>query len=286
MALSFNKSRRMAAANPVMTMEASVKAERPVVDSNDEIATLEADQVESDFTRSGNYTWYDTFSDNDYSTVDSGKDITLNPNQINITQENNSQVIPFEMPRYYDGVDLMQMTIQIHYVNADNNENYTAPVNVSYSNDKIRFYWMVSNYATAKEGALKFEIIATGAITVPNSGESKNYLWRTRPNDKLTVLKALSGSGMTDPTGDDWYTQFLATMSQKVGEAQTAAAKAAASAQAAKAVVDGLADTLANYYTKEEVDGFTTLLRGEIAKVDGLAKFDVQYSAETQTIKF
>ena len=90
MALSFNKSRRMAAANPVMTMEASVKAERPVVDSNDEIATLEADQVESDFTRSGNYTWYDTFSDNDYSTVDSGKDITLNPNQINITQENRS----------------------------------------------------------------------------------------------------------------------------------------------------------------------------------------------------
>lgn len=286
MALSFNKSRRMAAANPVMTMEASMEAERPVVDSNDEIATLEADQVESDFTRSGNYTWFDTFSDNDYSTVDSGKDITLNPNQINITQENNSQVIPFEMPRYYDGVDLMQMTIQIHYVNADNNENYTAPVNVSYSNDKIRFYWMVSNYATAKEGTLKFEIIATGAITVPNSGESKNYLWRTRPNDKLTVLKALSGSGMTDPTGDDWYTQFLATMSQKVGEAQTAADKAAASAQEAKAVVDGLADTLANYYTKEEVDGFTTLLRGEIAKVDGLAKFDVQYSAETQTIKF
>ena len=286
MALSFNKSRRMAAANPVMTMEASVEAERPVVDSNDEIATLEADQVESDFTRSGNYTWFDTFSDNDYSTVDSGKDITLNPNQINITQENNSQVIPFEMPRYYDGVDLMQTTIQIHYVNADNNENYTAPVNVSYSNDKIRFYWMVSNYATAKEGTLKFEIIATGAITVPNSGESKNYLWRTRPNDKLTVLKALSGSGMTDPTGDDWYTQFLATMSQKVGEAQTAAAKAAASAQEAKAVVDGLADTLANYYTKEEVDGFTALLRGEIAKVDGLAKFDVQYSAETQTIKF
>ena len=126
MALSFNKSRRMAAANPVMTMEASVEAECPVVDSNDEIATLEADQVESDFTRSGNYTWYDTFSDNDYSTVDSGKDITLNPNQINITQENNSQVIPFEMPRYYDGVDLMQMTIQIHYVNADNNENYTC----------------------------------------------------------------------------------------------------------------------------------------------------------------
>lgn len=77
------------------------------------------------------------------------------------------------MPRYYDGVDLMSMTIQIHYVNANNAENYTAPINVSYSTDKIRFYWMVSNYATIKEGVLKFEIMATGAITVPNSGESE-----------------------------------------------------------------------------------------------------------------
>ena len=224
--------------------------------------------------------------DSDFSTVDSSKEIILNQNQVNITQENNSQIIPFEMPRYYDGVDLMTMTIQIHYVNANNAENYAAPINVSYSAEKIRFYWMVSDYATVKDGVLKFEIMATGAITVPSSGESKNYLWRTKPNDKLTVLKALSGTAMTDPTGDDWYTQFLSTMSQKVGEAQTAATKAAQSAQEAQAVVDGLADTLANYYTKEEVNGFVTLLQDNIAKVDGLAKFDVQYDSDTQTVKF
>lgn len=182
--------------------------------------------------------------------------------------------------------DLMGMTIQIHYVNANNAENYAAPINVSYSDDKIRFYWMVSDYATVKDGVLKFEIMATGAITVPSSGESKNYLWRTKPNEKLNVLKSLTGTAMNDPTGDDWYTQFLSTMSQKVGEAQTAATLAAQSAKDAQAVVDGLADTLANYYTKEEVNGFITLLQGDIAKVDGLAKFDVQYDTETQTIKF
>lgn len=244
------------------------------------------DTGDQNFTRSGNYTWYDTFSDNDFSTVDTNKEITLSPTQVNITQENNSQVIPFEMPRYYDGVDLMGMTIQIHYVNANNAENYAAPINVSYSDDKIRFYWMVSDYATVKDGVLKFEIMATGAITVPSSGESKNYLWRTKPNEKLNVLKSLTGTAMNDPTGDDWYTQFLSTMSQKVGEAQIAATLAAQSAKDAQAVVDGLADTLANYYTKEEVNGFITLLQSDIAKVDGLAKFDVQYDTETQTIKF
>ena len=284
MALSFEESKRMVAASPAMTMEASIEDARPVVDCDEDVATFSME--DQNFTRSGNYTWFDTFSDNDFSTVDTNKEITLSPTQVNITQENNSQVIPFEMPRYYDGVDLMSMTIQIHYVNANNAENYTAPINVSYSTDKIRFYWMVSNYATIKEGVLKFEIMATGAITVPSSGESKNYLWRTKPNEKLNVLKALTGTAMTDPTGDDWYTQFLATMSQKVGEAQPAATQAAQSAQEAQAVVDGLADTLASYYTKEQVDGFVTLLRDDIAKVDGLAKFDVQYDAETQTIKF
>lgn len=284
MALSFEESKRMVAASPAMTMEASVEDASPVVDCDEDVATFSVE--DQNFTRSGNYTWFDTFSDNDFSTVDTNKEITLSPTQVNITQENNSQVIPFEMPRYYDGVDLMTMTIQIHYVNANNAENYTAPINVSYSSDRIRFYWMVSNYATIKEGVLKFEIMATGAITVPSSGESKNYLWRTKPNEKLNVLKALTGTAMTDPTGDDWYTQFLATMSQKVGEAQTAATQAAQSAQEAQAVVDGLADTLANYYTKEQVDGFVTLLRDDIAKVDGLAKFDVQYDAETQTVKF
>lgn len=41
----------------------------------------------------------------------------MDDSQINLTQEDNSQFIPFEMPRYYDGVDLMQMLIQVHYVN-------------------------------------------------------------------------------------------------------------------------------------------------------------------------
>lgn len=282
MALSFEESKRMAN-QPIAQTLFMPDGSCPSVIATEDAAVLFTD---NDFSRSGEYTWYDDFSDNDFSTVNQNKEITVNPNQVNITQENNSQVIPFEMPRYYDGVDLMKMTIQVHYVNAKNEENYAAPVNVSYNSEKIRFYWMVSDSATVKEGNLQFEIMAVGAITIPNTNTTKNYLWRTRPNSQLTVLKALSGIAMTDPTGDDWYTQFLSTMSQKVGEAQTAASNAAQSAQEAQAVVNGLSDTLASYYTKEEVDGFVKLIQDDISKVDGLAKFDIQYNAETQTIKF
>lgn len=284
MALSFKESKRLAAENAkkaAKELESRIEA-TSIMDSG--ITTL-ADP-EAGYTKSGKYVWYNDYSDENYSTVSPAKEITVDSSQINITQENNSQVIPFEMPRYYDGVDLMEMTIQIHYVNANKAENYTAPVNVSYSDTKIRFYWLVSDYATVKDGTLQFEIMATGAITVPNTSETKNYLWRTKPNDQLVVLKALTGTGMTDPTGDDWYTSFLATMNQKVGEAQVYAENARLSAAEAKAVVDGLDEKLASYYTKDEVDGFVALLEADIAGVDGLANFDVTYDQESQTITF
>jgi len=244
------------------------------------------DNGEETFERSGNYTWFADYSDDQWSYINKNKDIQLDANQINITQESNSQVIPFEMPRYYDGIDLLQMTIQIHYLNADREENYASPINVSYSNTKIRFYWLVANDATAKEGELQFEIMASGAVNVPNTSTTKSYLWRTRPNGRLNVLKSLTGKQMVDPSGNDWYTQFLATMSQKVGEAQVAASAAEKSAQDAKNAVASVDEKLAQFYKKDEVDGFVTMLRGEIAAVDGLANFNVQYDNDTRTLTF
>lgn len=288
MALSFGESKRLAAKKAASPANVSVDdIDVATLELNDEeqIAVYD-DNGEETFERSGNYIWFADYSDDQWSYIDKNKDIQLDANQINITQESNSQVIPFEMPRYYDGIDLLQMTIQIHYLNADREENYASPINVSYSNTKIRFYWLVANDATAKEGELQFEIMASGAVNVPNTSTTKSYLWRTRPNGRLNVLKSLTGKQMVDPTGNDWYTQFLATMSQKVGEAQVAASAAEKSAQDAKNAVASVDEKLAQFYKKDEVDGFVTMLRGEIAAVDGLANFNVQYDNDTRTLTF
>ena len=47
------------------------------------------------------YVRYSVFSDDNLSTVSDEKDIVLNRKQFNITQEENSQYIPFEMPRFF-----------------------------------------------------------------------------------------------------------------------------------------------------------------------------------------
>ena len=285
MALSFEESKRLAsmAAMDYTVSEPEVTNEIATLELND-IDTLAA--VDPGFSRSDKYVWIDDYEDTVYSTIDADRNITVAGGNANVTQENNGQIIPFEMPRYYDGIDLMAMTIQVHYLNASNEENYAAPINVTYNNEKIRFGWLLSDNGTAKDGTLSFELMASGAVTIPSSGTTKSYLWRSRPNGKLTVIKSLAGKKMTDPTGDDWYTSFLATMNQKVGEAQASAAEAKQAAQDAKTAVSSVDEKLAQYYNKTEVDGFVTLLRGEIEKVDGLANFGVKYTPETQVIQF
>ena len=115
-----------------------------------------------DFTKSDKYLWYDEYYDDEYSTIDKQKNIVLNKNQINLTQEENSQVIPFMMNRYYDGMDLMKMLFQVHFVNENGDEATVTPINVQYNFEKIRFYFLVPAEATAVAGTLKFEIVAIG----------------------------------------------------------------------------------------------------------------------------
>ena len=65
------------------------------------------------------YRWFEDYRDDNYSIVNDEKNIALNSKQINITQEENSQFIPFEMARYYDGIDLMNAIISVHYTRSD-----------------------------------------------------------------------------------------------------------------------------------------------------------------------
>lgn len=165
MAISFEESKRRVA--DIVAKQNSMVVNFDISPVNESV---------SDFERSSAYLWYDDYLDTEYSSIGLNKEIVLNPNQLNLTQESNSQVIPFEMPRYYDGVDLMNMTLRIHFINANNVECFSFPINVCYNSKSIRFYWLIDNDATVKDGSLKFEVIAFGTITVPGSGATKQYL--------------------------------------------------------------------------------------------------------------
>ena len=297
-----------------ISFESTLKAQESAANASlaeEPVMTMAlVDDTES-WTRSDKYLWYEEYSDNEISTIDNVKNITVNQNQVNITQESNSQFIPFRMPRYYDGVDLMNMNILIHFVTSAKFEDYASPINVSYSESKIQFGWLVSKNATSSKGDLLFEIHAVGT-----NSKGDEYLWKTKPNGKLNIIESLQGDGVIEPDSS-WITSFMTQINEKVSQAQSAAQEAqnavaeaqSAVTQANQAVTQvqntvntakseleaslnkAISDVLSNYYTKKEVDNLIanidlSSIYEAIENIDGLANFKTSYDSNSRVLSF
>ena len=256
--------------------------------SNDTPTVMTASITEENFIYDKyNYKYYqNSYSDDKLSYVDINKNIIVDEQQQSVTQETNSQCIPFELDRYYDGVDLKTMTFNIHYVNSKDREGVSKPVNFCYSETKIRFGWLIDSNVTYIDGDIIFEIVASGV-----NEKNENYIWRTKPNGKINILKSLAGNGAVKPT-QTWYTQFLTDFNNKVGEVQEYARASEASAERAeKAATDAKAtantltqtventiktnieNSLKNYYTADQID---TTLDGYYTKEETYDKKEVE----------
>lgn len=257
MALSFEESKNLLMHKAATPMMMSLPTD------NTGIMTLAADDnmaisAYSEWTRSDKYIWSDQYSDDKISHVDQNKNITVDASQINITQEENSQFIPFEMPRYYDGFDLMSTTLSIHYLTSDGYHGESAPINVSYDTAVIKFGWLIDGNVTHVAGNVKFEIRAIG---INSNGDA--YVWKSRTFDKMTVIQSLIDDRVIQL--DESWVQDLAirvaeNVAEKVAEAQVeeqriAAENAAARAEdAATNAEQNVTNALVGYATEDYVD--------------------------------
>lgn len=221
------------------------------------------------------YVRYSVFSDDNLSTVSDEKDIVLNRKQFNITQEENSQYIPFEMNRYYDGFDLVNTTISIHYQTKSGRHAASKPVNVTFNDEKIRFGWLIDAGATLDVGTLEFEIHAYGSIA-GSDGVSKAYTWKTKRNKDLNVLESLCDcEDVINNIDDSWMQELITEVAEKVADeiknvavgeqvaaAEKAASEAATSADTAKGYAESASSAatvavntiIGDYAKKEYVD--------------------------------
>lgn len=244
MALSFEESKKQVLKQAATPMPMSL--------ANDIVETNTSEGFEKDMT--GRYAWFDAYIDNNISIVDANKGISVNNAQVNISQESNSQFIPFEMDRKYDGIDLKDMALSIHFTTSDGQHFASKPVNVEYSENKIRFAWLVDTNATHIDGNIKFEIHADGLI-LDDTKQEYGYRWKSQSTDKFNILKSLCQDPNCEPVvvSDDWVQEIVKNVAQSVA--------------------DKIGDTqinLKNYYTKQEVDkkvaGVTVDLTGYATK--------------------
>lgn len=316
-AVASTVSNEVATASMIATLEAPALTDIPAYEGvtlglNDGIAL-----ADSSWTRiTDRYVWYDEFDDSRISVIDEMKNITLDSHQINLSQEELSQYIPFEMPRRYDNFDLALNTrIQFHYVNSGGHEDYASAVNVQYSADKIRFALLVPRNMTFLSGKVNMEIIATGT-----NSKGENYKWISR-HTSFNVEESLVGNGTINPTESDWYTQFVRDMDAKLLEAQSAKAEALAAAARVDVIAEDVDNKISNvesivetnvlatveerllgYYTKEEVntlfndfdisDQLVEIendiieINKKIDNFDGLADLKITYDASSYTLSF
>ncbi len=273
MSLSFEDSLKQNATNNI----ASTKNEdtvAPAVMSVDEmnidspsIMTLDAMPMmmaaysgnDGNWQQHTDYVRYSNFSDDNISTINDKKDISLNEKQYNITQEENSQYIPFEMPRYYDGFDLVSTVISIHYTTKSGRHGGSKPVNVTFNDEKIRFGWLVDAGVTLDAGAVEFEIHANGTVT-GSDGVAKAYTWKSKPNKNLNVLQSSCDcEEVINNIDDSWMQELVADIATKVaeeiknvavGEQVAAAEKAAAEAEDSANIAKGYAETASTAATE------------------------------------
>lgn len=274
MALSFEESKKLLAQRSATPFAA------PVSMGNAGIMTLETGDESgeiaaySEWIVSDKYIYNDQYADDGTpSRVDGDKNVTVPSSQVNLTQEENSQYIPFEMPRYYDGFDLMSTRLSIHYLTSDGYHGSSDPINVSYDTATIKFGWLVDGGATHIAGVLKFEIRAIGV-----NANGNPYVWKSKTFDKMTVLQSLIDDRSIVLDGS-WVQELVTKVAESVADqiadlqvgaqvdaAENAATRAETAAdEATSAAETAVTNALANYSTTTEME---TYVAGAIADAD------------------
>ena len=144
-----------------------------------------------------------------------------------VAGEENSQYIRFEMPRYWDGIDIIGKTIKVVHMLANRYFGETATINGKYSDDMLQFGWVVPKTACCISGTLMFVIVVTGT----------DYVLKTQIAE-TPVAKSIDIDGtIPEPSKEAWYREFQARIDSVLQNAEDVAARAAEAAYLARSYV-------------------------------------------------
>lgn len=163
---------------------------------------LNSTENEETYQRISKYLLSDDYSDDVGPIEVYGRTIGDVTEEISVSGEENSQYIQFIMPRYYDGIDLVDMTINIHYELSNGTGSDDYPVNAYYSDEHIKFGWIIPQPAVASPGVIQFCIFAVG------EKNGHYYIFKTETK-QYNVKQGLNiGTGIIEPD-ENWYMEFV-----------------------------------------------------------------------------
>lgn len=129
------------------------------------------------------------------------KIIEKSPNLQNIGKivagDTNSNILTFEMNRYYDNVDLRTKDIRF-IVSNSNGVFMEKAVNLQYNDTLIRFSWVLSYAVTQKSGNV------SAAIEIFGTENNANYSLKTTPFS-IKVENSIDATDITVIPPENWF---------------------------------------------------------------------------------
>ena len=217
------------------------------------------------------YEWVDgyvngTYTDDMIFEVDKDtKQLQVITNQTMVSGENKSQFIRFQMPRYYDGIDLSTKSIQIIYITESGFSDINAAICVERNDENLRFGWLVPAAASYDVGTLSFSLEFVG----------DDYVLKTRVCD-VEVYDGLNGGEIIpEPEEQNWYIELQQRCDYVLNAANDAKDAAAGSASdAAGSASDAAGIKTEVDSTKNLIDAALTNLTAALEQI-GLNKTDI-----------
>lgn len=198
------------------------------------------------------------------------KSISVIRKQTLISGERNSQYIAFQMPRYYDGIDLSEKNIEVIYVTETGISDINKVINVRRNEEYLLFGWVVPGGALQDPGTLSFCIEFAG----------DEYVMKTMPVG-VEVFDGMNGSDiMVEPTGQVWYMQIQNLCSETLEKAQNHETNAAASERNAQTYMQNAQNAYSQAnLAKESIQGSTKQITDNKTSIEDLKKENEQLKA-------
>lgn len=171
--------------------------------------------------------------DNDLRTIKVPKDYVFG-----VFNDKDVLSVPFEMPRYYDGVDLNDYSIQINYTNAKGVDSFYEVTERTASDERIFFEWLLGSGVFVKEGLVTFTVCLR---ILGERGIINNEFNTTLAQG--VVLEGLEVEKQTDPKQYSILAQMKAhevTAKYYAEQAEEAVAGVALESERLAAVEEGL----------------------------------------------
>lgn len=198
------------------------------------------------------------------------KSISIIRKQTLISGERNSQYIAFQMPRYYDGIDLSEKNIEVIYVTETGISDINKVINVRRNEEYLLFGWVVPGEALQDPGMLSFCIEFAG----------DEYVMKTMPVE-VEVFDGMNGSDiMVEPTGQVWYMQIQNLCSETLEKAQNHETNATVSEKNAQTYMQNAQNAYSQAnLAKESIQGSTKQITDNKTSIEELKKENAQLKA-------